>query len=74
MAAASFLETHLAPGTHEQGRLTYFKSWWECVARATDQNGHLRQCHRAEGMQEEGEAFRVRDQGERLGEMPPMKR
>lgn len=36
VAAASFLETHLAPGTHEQGRMTYFKSWWERVVRATD--------------------------------------
>lgn len=31
VAVADFLETHLAPGTYEQVRLTYFKSWWECV-------------------------------------------
>lgn len=70
MAVASCLETHLAPGAHEQGRLTYFNSWWECVVRAADQDRHVRQCHRAEGIQEEGEAFRVRAQDEKLGGMP----
>lgn len=67
-AAASFQETHLASGAHEQGRLTCFKSWWECVVRAAEQYCHVRQCHRAEGMAVEGEAFRVGGQDKGLGE------
>lgn len=68
VTATSFLEIHLAPGAHGQGKLTFVKSQWECVlplgVKAANQNQHIRQCHRAE--QVEGEACGVWGPGRRV--------